>query len=174
MHRKYTPVMAQTIPTHTHTLGFLRKNKPITGTKITYSDVINPALPAVVYCIPTCWSEPAIKSATPHIIPAINVFLLNNAVNFGAGLAESAKSGAAAIVTHPPTKKRTAMNVNGPTLSIPAFCATKAVPHMNVATRIIVLLFMFMRFMGQPCLYVCSLEPYEVYHINIFLPRKTN
>src|SRR6185503_10957770 len=52
------------------------------GTRTTYRLVINPALPAVVYCIPACWRAAATNNKTP----AMNIHLYCSRDNSWVGL----------------------------------------------------------------------------------------
>ncbi len=57
IHRKYIPITASTTPIHTLIPAFFANGQPRIGTIRIYNAVINPAFPAVVYCIPICCKE---------------------------------------------------------------------------------------------------------------------
>ena len=91
--------------------------------------MINPAFPTVVYWIPICCRLEAINKNMPQLTPPISkcfVFFLSV---FSSGFI-FLKSIIHGSNTKPPISVLTALNVYGPTYSIPTLCATNATPHI--------------------------------------------
>jgi len=92
---------------------------------------MNPALPAVVYTIPTCCSDAAANrtspaTASPHAVP------LRSPASGSRRSRRRRRSGTSDAL---PRRNRTPLNVNGPTCSIPARWATNANPQITEASR---------------------------------------
>ena len=99
------------------------------GTRITYNPVIKPALPAVVYCKPICWKEPAAKSSKPATrMPTLSLPLI-----LYSGWERRSRS-TNGSKTRAPSRKRSPLKRNTPELWAAVRWATKAVPQIVAAS----------------------------------------
>ncbi len=66
---KYNPIAAHSAPIHRYAPLRVPNRAPIRGTRTTYKPVMNPAFPAVVYTMPTCWRLDPPNKRTPAVRP---------------------------------------------------------------------------------------------------------
>ena len=126
--------MATTTLIQSFTPTFLWKNRPRMGTMTMYMAVMKPALPTVVYCIPTCCKQEATPRARPqHRPPMSSVLRLARSSAFRSALLKRPKNRRTGMSATPPTKDRMALKAKGPRWSIPTAWATKPVPQIMEA-----------------------------------------
>ena len=134
MHRRYMPTAASTMPNHVPRSERCPHSKAISGTITTYNPVVKPALPAVVVMIPICCSDDARPRTTPASIAPSSIARPDRRLE---PVVIASRRGRERITngtsTTLPRQKRTALNVKGPTCSMPARCATNAKPQMAAA-----------------------------------------
>ena len=136
MHSRYRPKMAMTTLTHSLAPTFLRKKRPRMGTMTMYRAVIKPALPTVVYWMPTCCRQEATPRARPQETPpARRVLRLAFSAWRRSGVFIRSNTRITGIKARPPTTERTVLKVKGPMWSMPTAWATKAVPQMKAARK---------------------------------------
>ena len=127
-HNRYSPAAASATPIQVVARDFLPSNSDATGTSTTYSAVMKPALPAVVYTRPNCCSVLPAHRQTPHSSPP------RSSVRFSVGLSSLGRFFSRSQITGSSTAAEssdlTPLNVNGCTMSVPTRCATNADPQI--------------------------------------------
>ena len=139
MQRSHTPIRAMAMPSQVVRAIFCLKNSMKIGTITISRLVMKPALPAVVYTIPICCSDPATKLATPQRRLPISSVLSDQGVisaRSAAGLRSlilpyTQITGSSASE---PSMNLKIPNVNGPMWSMPIFWNMKAEPQMTAAS----------------------------------------